>query len=193
MKKSLTVFLSACVLWVMTFQTSCIGSFNLTKAYWDWCNGLGNKWVNELVYIVTAWLVFPIALFIDAVILNLIEFWSGSNPMAMNEGDMEQQVVVGKDGNTYEITATKNRFDIIQLSGDDAGTAQAVVYNPEEKSWSHEKGCEVNKVSQYSSDGSLVSIYSKDGRIATLPSNISDKNLAAKMVSEQLESQLCVN
>lgn len=35
--------------------------------------------------------VYSFAVFVDAVILNLIEFWTGSNPISMNEGDIEIQ------------------------------------------------------------------------------------------------------
>ncbi len=192
MKKSLSIFLSACVLWVMTFQTSCIGSFNLTKAYWDWNLGL-NKWLGAVLFFIIGGFVTSITFFVDVVILNLIEFWSGSNPMSMNEGDMEQQVVMGEDGNTYEVTATKNRFDIVQLSGENAGEVQAMIYDPETKSWNHEMGCETNKVFQFSENGEFVSLYAKDGRVATIPTDISDKALAAQMIEEQLESQTCMN
>lgn len=193
MKKQLSLFMAACFMWVMMFQTSCIGSFNLTKKVYEWNTGM-NKWVGELVFLVFVWIpVYSITLFIDAVILNLIEFWTGNNPMAMQPGEMEQQVVIGKDGNSYEITATMNRFDIVQLSGEKSGEAQSLIYDPASKSWSHEKGCEVNKVMQYSADGSLVSVYTADGRVATVPAGITDKSIASAMVMEQLESQMCMN
>lgn len=193
MKKITSVFLAFSIVFITTIQTSCIGSFNLTKAYWDWCNGIGNKWVNWLVYLVTAWLVQGIAIFIDALILNSIEFWSGSNPMAMAPGDMEEQLVVGKDGNTYKITATQNRFDFEQITGENAGDQSSLVFDPITKTWSHEKNCEVTKVMQFSEDGQFVSIMSQDGRVATVPADIQDKNLAARMIEEQMESQVCVN
>jgi len=165
----------------------------MTNTVYDWNTSM-DKWISELVFLVLVVIpVYGITLFIDAVILNSIEFWTGSNPMSMNEGDMEQQVVVGKDGNSYEITATQNRFDVLQLSGDNAGTTQAMIYNPENKSWSHEKDCEVNKVFQYSSNGQFVSIFAQDGRVATIPADMTDKSLALKMVEDQFASQTCMN
>jgi len=192
MKKSLSIFLAASIMWVMTLQTSCIGSFNLTKAYWDWNSGL-DKWLGGVFFLFLGGFITGITFLVDVVILNLIEFWSGSNPMSMNVDDMEQQIVMGQDGNTYEVTATMNRFDIVQLTGENAGVVQAMIYNPNEKSWSQEKGCEVIKLAQLSTSGQFISIYAEDGRVATIPTNISDKALAAKMVKNQMDSQTCMN
>ncbi|HOV98921.1 MAG TPA: DUF3332 family protein, partial [Bacteroidota bacterium] len=63
--------------------SGCFGSFNLVKKVYKFNEGLGGKWVQEIGFIVMS--VVPIysgAAFIDAVILNTIEFWSGKNPVA---------------------------------------------------------------------------------------------------------------
>lgn len=192
MKKGLSIFLSAAVLWILTFQTSCIGTFKLTKTYWDWNSGIG-KWPGAIFFFFLGGIITGVTLMVDIIILNLIEFWTGSNPMSMNEGDKEQQMVMAKDGNMYEITATKNRFDIIQMTGNGAGTTQSMIYNAETKTWLHEKDCEVNKILQYSENGSFVSVYAADGRVARIPSNIENKEIAVQMMKKQFESQLCVN
>ena len=113
--------------------------------------------------------------------------------MSMAPGDKEEQVVVGKDGNTYKITATMNRLEFVQLSGENTGEMSSLVYKPESRSWYHEKGCDVTKLMQYSEDGSMVSIFAADGKVATLPVSITDKDLANKMVEEQFASQTCMN
>ena len=187
MKKSISLLMAACVIYVMTFQTSCIGSFQLTKNVHSW-NMEMDKFVGELVFLVFVILpVYGISLFIDAIILNLIEFWSGSNPMSMKAGEIEKQVAVGKDGETYEVTATMNRYDIVQLSGEKTGEKTSLVYNPEEKSWSQEKDEKVTKLVQLTEDGKYAKVYTPNGDIAILPSSIRDKNLAAKMIQEQTE------
>ena len=43
--------LMAAMLSVTLVLTSCIGSFNLTNKVKSWNEGLGNKFVNELVFI----------------------------------------------------------------------------------------------------------------------------------------------
>jgi hypothetical protein len=79
-------------------QTSCIGSFGLTNKLFDWNNSIGGKFVNALVFFLFLILpVYGITLFIDAIILNTIEFWSGKSPMAVAPGEKETQIVA--DGN----------------------------------------------------------------------------------------------
>lgn len=66
-------------------STGCYGKFGLTKRVYDWNGGLGNKWLVEIVFLVLAILpVYGICIFVDAILFNLIEFWTGSNPMAQN-------------------------------------------------------------------------------------------------------------
>lgn len=118
--------------------TSCMGKFSLTNKVYSWNGSLGNKFVEGLVF--WAFLVLPVyefSMFIDLVIFNLIEFWTGSNPLAMNEGDMEQQNIHYK-GEDYQITATKNKFHIVQLSGEKAGKVVDLVYNESNKTWNYQ-------------------------------------------------------
>ncbi|MDG5799621.1 DUF3332 domain-containing protein [Marinilabiliaceae bacterium ANBcel2] len=120
-----------------SFQTSCIGSFQLTNNVYDWNKSIGNKWANEVVFL--AMLIVPvysITLLVDGVVLNSIEFWSGSSPLAMESGETETQIVK-KDGVKYKITASQNRFDFVQLEGDEKGKSGALVYDENEESWSY--------------------------------------------------------
>lgn len=66
--------------------TGCYGKFALSKKVYDWNGSLGNKWVVELVFLVLgAVQVYTIAGIVDALVLNLIEFWTGANPLASVE------------------------------------------------------------------------------------------------------------
>lgn len=71
----------------------CYGSFTLTRKLWKWNGSVGNKFVNELVFLVCNILpVYPIAGFVDSIILNSVEFWSGKNPMnakVITQGDKQ--------------------------------------------------------------------------------------------------------
>lgn len=139
MKKTTLVIMSTLLVFTSTLQ-SCIGSFNLTKKVYEFNKSVGDKWIQELVFIVFCVVpIYEIAVFVDAVILNLIEFWTGSNPMSMNEGDIEIQYKKGIDGNNYKLTATKNKLQILQLDGAEKGKEMAFVYNPDNTSWSIEK------------------------------------------------------
>jgi hypothetical protein len=55
----------------------------------------------------------------------------------MKAGEIERQLVV-KDGETFEITATQNRFDIVQISGEKAGRAVALCFDPKSSNWIYE-------------------------------------------------------
>lgn len=136
MKKSkLSFFVVIALVVTITFQ-SCIGSFNLTRNLYDWNHNVGDRYVNALVFF--AFVVIPVygvTLFLDGVILNTIEFWSGSHPISMEEGDKEIQRVT-KDGVTYEIMAVKNKFIATQIHGPQAGETVEFIFNPVEKTWS---------------------------------------------------------
>ncbi len=68
--------------------TGCYGKFALTQKLYGWNGSLGNKFVNTIVF--WAFIVLPVYevfAFVDFVALNLIEFWSGSNPLAVLDHD----------------------------------------------------------------------------------------------------------
>lgn len=74
--------------------TGCYGSFSLTKKLYDFNGSLGNKWVKSGFVFFLGW-TYGITGTIDAVIFNLIEFWTGSNPVVAKDGSFEQ---VATDG-----------------------------------------------------------------------------------------------
>lgn len=70
--------------------SSCIGSFGLWNSLKDWNQGVSNKFVNELIFLAFHIVpVYEIAYLADALVLNSIEFWSGSNPTA-SIGEVKQ-------------------------------------------------------------------------------------------------------
>lgn len=114
--------------------TSCIGSFGLTNKVLSWNQGL-TKWVDELVFI-ALWIVpvYEVSMFVDGVVLNTIEFWTGSNPMAFEDGEIrnietEQGVyVVEKQGDSYHIEK-QGEEGSLDLVYDEAGNACYVESN----------------------------------------------------------------
>ena len=75
-------------------SASCIGKFQLTNNLLAWNKTVSNKFVNELVFIALCIVpVYEISALADILVLNSIEFWSGSNPLAMGT-----RVIDGKDG-----------------------------------------------------------------------------------------------
>ena len=110
--------------------SSCIGSFGLSNKVLTWNQQVGSKFVNELVFI-GFWIlpVYEISLIADLLVINSIEFWSGSNPVIAGT-----KVIDGKDGR-YLVEWNKEGYKITNESTD------AVVelnFNEDEKTWSVE-------------------------------------------------------
>ncbi|MDO5395382.1 MAG: DUF3332 domain-containing protein [Bacteroidales bacterium] len=88
--------------------TSCIGSFKLTNKLLTWNRNIDNKFVNELVF-VAFWIlpVYEVSGLADLLVINSIEFWSGSNPIAKGKRVIEGEngrYLVECDGKGYTIT-----------------------------------------------------------------------------------------
>ena len=89
--------------------SSCVGSFGLFNRLSSWNQSVGNKFVNELVFLAFNIVpVYGVAYLADALVINSIEFWSGSNPMA-NVGDVKK--VKGENGN-YMVKTLENGYSI---------------------------------------------------------------------------------
>ena len=181
MKKMKILFLAALLGSVSVTQTSCMGSFGLTNKVYDWNKNIGGKWVNELVFLVLLIVpVYEISFFIDGIILNSIEFWTGSNPVSMKAGDVEEQLVKGEDGNQYKITATKNQFAVEALTGDQKGAVEAMRFSPETNSWTLIKNgseYEVATIQERSENGDIV--FSTPFNNNTQVANIHESTLDA--------------
>ncbi len=80
----------------------CYGSFALTRKLWKWNGDLGNKWASEGVFLIIGAIlpVYGICTFVDSLILNSVEFWSGKNPMALKTvTDGDKMAVMKNEGN----------------------------------------------------------------------------------------------
>ncbi len=126
MKKSVKLF--AVLLSATILCSSCIGSFGLTSKVKDWNDNLGDKWVNELVFLgLNIVPIYSISLFVDAVVLNSIEFWTGENPVAATG---ETKIVKNTAGEDVQITAMENGYNLSNGSED-----MQLIYNEAEMSW----------------------------------------------------------
>lgn len=157
---------------------SCLGSFSAFNSLRDWNDGVtDNKFLDNLVF----WAlnivpIYPLFFLGDVVLFNVIEFWSGDNPIAMEEGETQTEVIAYK-GSTYEVTATKNKFTINVIDGEKQGETLEMVYTPEDKSWNAVKEGELVKLSSFK-DG-LMLVYLPDGNTVEVnPTNTKAQNLA---------------
>lgn len=79
--------------------------------------------------------VYGIAGFADIFIFNVVEFWTGSNPLAITEGEIENQLVI-KDGKTFNLIAQKNKFTIQELKADmQVKASTELIYDEFAASW----------------------------------------------------------
>ena len=160
-----TRMLSALVLGTAALVTvpalqGCYGGFTATKKLYTWNGTLGNKWVNSLVMVGLAIIpVYSIAGAADILILNTVEFWTGSNPLAMKAGESETRVVT-VDGKSFELTATRNRMEIKPLAAPEQ--AVGLSYEPAQQAWFAETAEGRQLVARESGD--IVTVYHADGQ-----------------------------
>ena len=101
------------------FVSGCYGPFLLTRKVWKWNGEVSdNKWVVEVVYLLTAHLlpVYGIAGLADAVIFNSVEFWTGENPLKesdANTAPKTKRLVRGDE--EILLTGAEHRLLIEQL------------------------------------------------------------------------------
>lgn len=100
MKKSISALLCA----GMIVLTGCYGSNACFEKLHKWNGTLGDKWINSIVhFFLMIFGVYAICFgLVDGLVLNTIEFWTGSNPLAAGDTYYE------KDAQGNEIAAVKN-------------------------------------------------------------------------------------
>ncbi len=128
MKKSVFTVATIIAICSSMMLTSCIGSFKLTSKLLSWNNSISNKFVNELVF-VAFWIlpVYEVSGLADILVLNSIEFWSGSNPVAQGKkyiDGKDGRYLVECDGKGYTITS-ENDKSVVRLD-----------FNAETREWS---------------------------------------------------------
>jgi hypothetical protein len=156
MRKKQLIMATVVALSASMMMQSCIGSFALFNKVKRWNDQVDNKFVNELIF-VAMWIlpVYELSFAADLLILNSIEFWSGSNPaLAQNKA----QVIDGKDAE-YLVASNENGYVITNLS-----TKQETRFNldAEDNSWSIENNGEQVKLFNFVDD-THVDILTRDG------------------------------
>ena len=107
--------------------TSCIGKFALTNKVLSWNKQVSNKFVNELVFI-AFWIlpVYEVTSLADLLVINSIEFWSGSNPVACGTKKIDTE------HGTYLVKCDGKGYDIID---DATGQTVRLDFLEEEQTW----------------------------------------------------------
>ena len=154
-KKSFTLLVSVTLASSFLFS-SCIGSFGLSNRLLEWNKNIDSKFVNELVFI-AFWIVpvYEVAALADILVLNSIEFWSGSNPVA-DTGNIQK--VETKDG----IYAIKTQKDGYQIQKEGEEKTVELVFNETDQSWNIEVNNETTKLFKFTDKNEVV-MYLPDG------------------------------
>ena len=107
--------------------SSCIGKFALTNKVLTWNKTVGNKFVNELVFI-AFWVlpVYEVTAVDDLLIINSIEFWSGDNPVACGTKKIDT------DHGTYLVKCDGKGYDIIDET---SGETVRLDFIEEDRTW----------------------------------------------------------
>lgn len=109
--------------------SSCIGSFSLHNRILNWNQGVGSKFVNELVYLAFNIIpIYEVCYVVDALVINSIEFWTGSNPIA-DIGTVKK--IKGENGNYY-VKTMENGYNITK-EGEDRSLD--LIFNKENQTW----------------------------------------------------------
>ncbi|MCB5259955.1 MAG: DUF3332 domain-containing protein [Candidatus Cloacimonetes bacterium] len=131
----------------------CFGNFAATRKVYEFNESFGNKWMNQIMFWVLSFVpVYNVAAFADVVLFNTIEFWTGSNPIAMGPNE-EVIKYANQDGKNLRITIRQNEIRVEDV--DNPAEELELSYKPLERSW------------YYHSDSGMV-------KIATLSDNQAD-------------------
>lgn len=156
MKKSKLSFAFAWMLSGSILLSSCIGSFALVNNLKDWNQGIGNKFVNELVFIALHIVpVYEIAVLADVLVINSIEFWSGNNPVA-NVGEVK---TVKGENSDYLVETLENGYSITSEDGEEA---MELIYNQEANTWNVVSDGNSTELIKINEDGT-AQLYLPDG------------------------------
>jgi hypothetical protein len=138
-----------CLVACSVVLSSCVGSFSLFNHLAQWNKkATRSKILNELIFLVIspAYAVCGVA---DVLVLNTIEFWSGSNPMASNVG--KTQNVLGNDGKLYAVKTLKDGYQITTPEG----AVSLFSYDKKTNSWSMTVNGKTTEIFRFNDDGTI--------------------------------------
>ena len=156
MRKKHLVVATVIALSASMMMQSCIGSFALFNKVKNWNEHVGDKFVNEIVF-VAMWIlpVYELCFTADLLVLNSIEFWSGENPAL---AQAETKVIDGKDAQ-YLVARNETGYTITNMT-----TKQVTRFNFDAKdnSWSLENNGQEVKLFTFV-DANHVDVLTSDG------------------------------
>jgi len=172
--KSIKKFLTYSLFVFMSVTLSgCFGSFSLVRNLYEFNDSIGGddvggRFLKSVVFWVGG-IVYSFAGLIDFTILNVIEFWTGANPISMAPGEVETQEVC-YEGKTYLLTATQNRMHVQEIVSEGEGEEVALVFKPENRAWYAQSDCQEIKLAEQDRDNAeMAHFYHMDGTAVLKP------------------------
>lgn len=151
---------------LLAVQSACWGGFNLTRKLYRWNGTMGDKWINWLIFLLLVIVpVYEICLVVDFLVLNSIEFWSGSNPVRASL----------ETGPVHVARVAENKIRVTR-----AGSPAMEVTFTETHAEMRMEGSEVARVIENYDGG--TSLYDHDGKLthAFAPDHMAEILRAAK-------------
>lgn len=143
--------------------SSCIGSFSLTRKLFSWNQSIGDKFVNELIFVALLIVpVYEIACLADLLVINSIEFWTDENPVS----DADVKIIEGEKG-IYKIERNPTGYHIEQEGSDDIVD---FIFDQKNKTWSIDMNGDITTLLKVI-DESEVLMYLPDGSTMNVPLN----------------------
>jgi hypothetical protein len=96
--------------------TGCFGRFQLVRNVYQFNQDVSaDKWTQWLVFVVLNFVpVYGFAAWIDAIVVNSIEFWTGENPVKASAA--EPRYVHGPDGGVARLALREDRRIDVELT-----------------------------------------------------------------------------
>jgi hypothetical protein len=174
---------AVCLICGSMLFSSCVGSFALFNKVATWNRGVSTKFVNELIFLALNIVpVYEVATFVDAVVLNSIEFWKGENPLA-KAGEVKK--VKGENGN-YMVETLENGYNITK-EGEDA--SMKLIYDKDESTWNVEANGETEKLVKMNDDDTAT-LFLPDGKSTTITLDANGM-MAARQIAEGAALYAC--
>ena len=153
--KKISLKVVTCLLAGSFLFSSCfVGKYGLWNKYINWQNHMSSsKFLNAIVGFILVPIVGTICTLVDVLVLNTIEFWSGSNPVQANIGKTKQ--VMGEDGRVYAVTTLKDGYEVKAPNGE----MTYFRHNAENDSWSMEQNGISKEIFRFNADGKTIQTH----------------------------------
>ncbi len=168
MKKFRVFIISLGLITVAMVQTGCFGSFKLTQSVYQWNSSIEDKTVRSMVFFALCAIpVYEAAVVIDWAVLNVVEYWDGSNPLSMKPGEKEVKVVMVK-GRPLRMEVSLNSIRVFGQKKGREVLLSAFEYQPSKHTWyalKDSKRIALSRVTADENGMTVMEYYCRNGKM----------------------------